>query len=132
YKAFGKSKERFSLIHADLRLANLLIRRNQISVIDFDDCGFGWYLFDVGASLSFIEHHDYVPDLIDAWLKGYRKVRECSQAEEKEIPNVMMMRRLQHIAWIGSMDNESKSECGEECRVDTDALALAYLEKMQK
>ena len=131
-EAFGKSKERFGLIHADLRLANLLIRRNQISVIDFDDCGFGWYLFDLGASLSFIEHHDDVPDLIDAWLKGYRKVRECSQAEEKEIPTFIMMRRLQLIAWIGSRDNETTAALGEQFTVDTDALALAYLEKMQK
>ena len=131
-EAFGKSKERFGLIHADLRLANLLISQNQISVIDFDDCGFGWYLFDLGASLSFIEHYDYIPDLINAWLKGYRKVRKCSQAEEKEIPTFIMMRRLQLIAWIGSRDNETTAAHGEQFTVDTDALALAYLEKMKE
>ena len=131
-EAFGKSKERFGLIHADLRLANLLVKQGQISVIDFDDCGFGWYLFDLGASLSFIEHYDCIPDLIDAWLKGYRKVRRCSQAEEKEIPTFIMMRRLQLIAWIGSRDNETTAALGEQFTVDTDALALAYLEKMQE
>ena len=42
-EAFGKDKTRFGLIHADLRLANLLIYGDEIKVIDFDDCGFGWF-----------------------------------------------------------------------------------------
>jgi Ser/Thr protein kinase RdoA (MazF antagonist) len=37
---YGKDKERFGLIHADLRLSNLLVEGNVIKVIDFDDCGF--------------------------------------------------------------------------------------------
>lgn len=40
-KAFGKSKERYGMIHSDLRMANLLIHDDQITVLDFDDCGMG-------------------------------------------------------------------------------------------
>lgn len=128
---FGKPKDRFGLIHADLRLANLLVSEDEISVIDFDDCGFGWYLFDLGTSLSFIEHHDYVPDLVDAWVKGYRKVRTLSEAEEREIPTFIMMRRLQLISWVGSRENETAEALGEQYTIDTDPLAIAYLEKMR-
>jgi Ser/Thr protein kinase RdoA (MazF antagonist) len=39
---YGEGSERFGLIHADLRLANLLIDdTGRIGVIDFDDCGLG-------------------------------------------------------------------------------------------
>jgi Ser/Thr protein kinase RdoA (MazF antagonist) len=36
---FGRSPERFGLIHADLRLANLIVDEPHLRVIDFDDCG---------------------------------------------------------------------------------------------
>ncbi len=39
---FGRSPERFGLIHADLRLANLLVEDGETKVIDFDDCGLSY------------------------------------------------------------------------------------------
>ncbi|EJL40206.1 aminoglycoside phosphotransferase [Brevibacillus agri] len=125
---FGKDANRFGLIHADLRNTNLLVLDEQVKVIDFDDSGFGWYLFDLASSLTFIEHKPYVPDLIQAWLKGYRKVRALSKEEELEIPTFIMMRRLQLIAWIGSRENETTRELGGEYTEQTDALARQYLE----
>lgn len=99
---FGKSKERYGLIHADLRLANLLTDGRGTSVIDFDDCGFGWYLYDFGAAVSFIEHYPQVPEMIDSWLRGYRTVLELPAEEEKEIWTFVLFRRLLLVAWIGS------------------------------
>ena len=37
--AFGTGPARYGLIHADIRLANLLVDDGRVSVIDFDDCG---------------------------------------------------------------------------------------------
>lgn len=125
---FGSASSKFGLIHADMRLANLLIEKDQIKVIDFDDCGFGWYLYDLATSLSFIEHKSYVPALISSWLKGYRKVRTLSAEEEAEIPTFIMMRRLQLISWIGSRDNETTRELGSTYTEQTDQLAKEYLE----
>jgi Ser/Thr protein kinase RdoA (MazF antagonist) len=105
--AFGQEPERFGLIHADLRLANLLVHEGQtgdrsLAVIDFDDCGWSWLLYDLGAALSFIEDDPHVPALIDAWVRGYRRVRLLPAADEAEIPTFVMMRRLLLVAWIGS------------------------------
>lgn len=128
-EAFGKGPERYGLIHGDLRLANLLVDGKTIKIIDFDDCGFGWYLYDLATALSFIEHKDYVPELVEKWVKGYRKVRPLSEEEEQEIPTFIMMRRLQLISWIGSRDNETSRAMGAQYSIDTDPLAKAYLEK---
>ncbi|PIC83115.1 serine kinase [Sporosarcina sp. P21c] len=130
---FGKGPEFFGLIHADLRHANLLIDNEKkiVQVIDFDDSGFGWYLYDLATSLSFIEHRSYVPKLIEAWLEGYREIRSLSAKEEKEIPTFIMMRRLQLIAWIGSRDNETAEELGAEYSVETDDLAVSYLKEFE-
>lgn len=126
---FGKGATRYGLIHSDLRLANLLVERDEIKVIDFDDCGYGWYLHDLGTALSFIEHKSYVPDLIASWVKGYRKVRNLSEEEEREIPTFIMLRRLQLVAWVGSRDNETSRELGEGFTADTVPLAKQYIER---
>ena len=100
--AYGKGAERFGLIHCDLRLANLLIDGNAVKVIDFDDCGFGWYMYDAATPVSFYEHEPQVPDLIESWKAGYRRVIALSREDEAEIPTFVMLRRLLLVAWIGS------------------------------
>lgn len=100
--AFGKAPDRFNLIHADMRLANLLVDGARTRLIDFDDCGWGWFLYDFAAAISFIEDDPRIPDLKAAWVNGYRSVREMSAEEEAEIDTFMMLRRMALLAWIGS------------------------------
>ncbi len=100
--AFGQSPSRFNLIHADMRLANILVHGEQIRLIDFDDCGFGWFLYDFAAAISFIEDDPRIPELKAAWLSGYRRIRDLSTAEEAEIDTFVMLRRMALLAWIGS------------------------------
>jgi len=100
--AYGKGADRFGLIHCDLRLANLLIDGKAVKVIDFDDCGFGWYMYDAATPVSFYEHEPQVPGLIESWKKGYRRVIDLSKEDEAEIPTFVMLRRLLLVAWIGS------------------------------
>ncbi|MEM6762617.1 MAG: phosphotransferase [Pseudomonadota bacterium] len=100
--AFGTGPERFGLIHADLRLANLLIDGDTINVIDFDDCGFGWFAFDFAAAISFFETDPSIPKLQAAWLDGYRTVAPFEEAAEAEMATFIMLRRLQLTAWIAS------------------------------
>jgi Ser/Thr protein kinase RdoA (MazF antagonist) len=101
-RAFGSGPERYGLVHADTRLANLLVNDGAVSVIDFDDAGFSWYLYDLGTSVSFFEHEPQVPGLVEAWLRGYRRAGELSAADEAEIWTFIMFRRLLLVAWIGS------------------------------
>jgi len=101
-RAFGSGPERYGLVHADTRLANLLVNDGSVSVIDFDDAGFSWYLYDLGTSVSFFEHEPQVPGLVDAWLRGYRRAAALPAADEAEIWTFIMFRRLLLVAWIGS------------------------------
>ncbi len=100
--AYGKAPERFNLIHADMRLANLLIGDTGTRLIDFDDCGYGWFMYDFAASISFIEDDPRIPGLRGAWIKGYRSVRTLSAEDEAEIDTFIMLRRMALLAWIGS------------------------------
>lgn len=99
---FGKGKERYGLIHADMRLANLLIEDETTTLIDFDDCGLGWFLYDFATGISFMEDHPQVAALRRAWVRGYRTVRSLSAEDEREIDTFVMLRRMALLAWIGS------------------------------
>lgn len=101
-QAFGKAPDRFNLIHADMRLANLLVDAGGTRLIDFDDCGMGWFLYDFAAAISFIEDDPRIPGLKSAWVRGYRSVRAMSAGEEAEIDTFVMLRRMALLAWIGS------------------------------
>ncbi|WP_432843034.1 phosphotransferase enzyme family protein [Dactylosporangium sp. CA-092794] len=127
---FGKGRDRYGLIHADLRLANLLVDDSDTFVIDFDDCGFGWFLYDLGSALSFLEHDPRAPELIAAWVDGYRAVRPMPGADEAEISTFVLMRRLLLVAWIGSHgDTDLALSTGAEFTAGTCALAESYLSK---
>ncbi len=128
--AFGQEPQRFGVIHADIRLANLLVDDNGTRVIDFDDCGLGWFMYDLGTALSFIEHRPDVPELVAAWVEGYRKVLDLSQADEDEIPTFIMLRRLLLVAWIGSHSaTDLAQDMGVPYTNGTVALAENYLGK---
>ena len=73
-----------------------------VSVIDFDDSGFSWFLYDVGTSVSFFVHQPHVPDLVASWLAGYRRVLSLPAEDQAEIWTFIMFRRLLLVAWIGS------------------------------
>jgi Ser/Thr protein kinase RdoA (MazF antagonist) len=99
-----------------------------VHVIDFDDCGFGWFLYDLGSSLSFVEHDPRVPELVDAWVTGYRRVAPLSVAEIAELPTFVMLRRLLLVAWIGShSDTDLARSMGAEYTAASCDLAEAYL-----
>jgi Ser/Thr protein kinase RdoA (MazF antagonist) len=127
---YGRGPDRFGLTHCDLRLANLLLAGREVKVLDFDDCGFGWYMYDAATPLSFYEHLPQAPDLIQHWLDGYRSVTLLSHAEEEEIPTFVMLRRLLLIAWIGSHQETALARSlGAEYTEQTVPLCSAYLKR---
>jgi Ser/Thr protein kinase RdoA (MazF antagonist) len=127
---FGKKPDRFGLIHADFRLANLLIHNGNTRVIDFDDCGIGWFLYDAGTAVSFFEHKPEVPALMEAWKEGYRRVRPLTKEEDDEIWTFILLRRMLLLAWMGShhetdlAKQEGPAYCAGSCE-----MAEAYLSR---
>lgn len=99
---YGEDEDRFGLVHADLRLANILFDEGDAYVIDFDDCGWSWFMYDLATCLTFIEDRPDVPSLVESWLDGYRTVAPLAPEAEGIIPTMIMLRRLLVLAWIGS------------------------------
>ena len=127
---FGEGPDRFGLIHADLRLANLLVEGDRLGIIDFDDCGFGWFGYDFAAAVSFFEHEPIITELEEAWIKGYRSVRPLSEEEAKMLPTFVMLRRLLLTAWIGShAETPTATEVAETYTAGTLSIADDFLSR---
>jgi Ser/Thr protein kinase RdoA (MazF antagonist) len=99
---YGTTSGTFGLIHADLRLANLMADTQGLWAIDFDDCGFGWWVYDLAASLSFIETDPRLPALIARWCDGYLRVAALRPDDLAMIPAFVFLRRVLLTAWLAS------------------------------
>ncbi len=127
--AYGTGPERFGLVHADLRAANLLLTPSrEICVIDFDDSGQSWFLYDLASALSFIETAPDVPQLIDCWIAGYERIAPLTPADRAMIPTFILLRRLLLVAWIGSHRTTAQAQAmGPAYTEETEALVRRYL-----
>jgi Ser/Thr protein kinase RdoA (MazF antagonist) len=99
---YGLGPTRYGLIHADMRLGNLLVEGRDVTLIDFDDCGLCWFAYDFAAAISFHETHKAVPALRAAWLESYQAVRPLDAEDIVAIDSMVMLRRMALLAWIGS------------------------------
>jgi Ser/Thr protein kinase RdoA (MazF antagonist) len=129
---FGSAPDRFGLVHADLRLANLMVNPGSagsgITVIDFDDCGWSWYLADLGAAVSFIEDTAAGERIIAEWLDGYFEAGSLPADHLALIPSFVMLRRINLTAWIAShADADAAAELGTDFAPNTARLAQRYL-----
>jgi Ser/Thr protein kinase RdoA (MazF antagonist) len=107
---YGTGPEAFGLVHADLRLANLLVNNDTVTVIDFDDCGFGWYFYDFGTAVSFMEDDPALPEWQDAWTSGYRTRLSLPAEHEAMLASFVLLRRLLLLAWMGSHSHSRESQ----------------------
>lgn len=125
---YGSAPELFGLIHADLRLTNLLVQGDQTRIIDFDDCGFSWLMHDLAAAMSFFEHDPNLGFWIENWLIGYVSEAEVSKRDVAMIPTFVTQRRIQLLAWMGTHQGVPQADCLGAIWVDqTVALCEQYL-----
>ena len=73
---YGKGKKVYGLIHADLDVMdNASYFNGEINPFDFDDCGFGYWIFDLGVVLAhhMLETPDTVDTMKEALIAGYEE-----------------------------------------------------------
>ena len=118
----------YGLIHADMRLANIIVANNEFTLIDFDDCGFSWFMYDFAASLSFLELHAESEDFKWSWVDGYRSINELSSDNIQILDSFVMLRRLALLAWVGShLESDEPKLLADNFAHDTAILAEQYL-----
>lgn len=107
FDALESDRDAFGVTHMDFILGNCFLRRGRagwnISVFDFDDCGLGYFLYDLCPLLGnlagypgAIAGNPAYPRLRDAFLAGYRSARPLNVRWEKYLPLLMAARNANH------------------------------------
>ena len=95
----GKKPNQFGLIHSDLSFGNVLFTTDEVLPIDFDDCGFGYYLYDLAVILAGPWERPGFQQRRAALLRGYRENCKLSDEHLDLIPIFMAMRASSLGQW---------------------------------
>lgn len=99
---FGIQPEVYGTIHADFTPENVLVSGENLIVIDFDDFGEGWYLFDLATPLFFFFDHPKYADFRAQLLEGYRAERRLSNDEESLLDLFLVARGYTYLGWAAT------------------------------
>jgi Ser/Thr protein kinase RdoA (MazF antagonist) len=102
------------IIHADLHGWNLMWHEDQLSIFDFDDCGYGVEAQDIAVALYYLD----TPEQDAALLDGYKSIRPLPVYSEKAMKAILLQRRLLLLNYLYETKNAEHKE-----------MLPAYLEK---
>ena len=89
------------LIHADMHGGNALWYEGSLSVIDFDDCGFGFPVQDLATALYYLD----TPEQDAAFRRGYESIAPVPQCSEKEMKMLFLQRRIVLLNYLYETSN---------------------------
>jgi Ser/Thr protein kinase RdoA (MazF antagonist) len=98
--ALPKSPGGYSMIHADFAAENIMVDGRDLRLIDFDDAGFGWHLFELVTALFFIQGERYFDRAQDALIEGYRKHRQLTDETLEMLPLFFVARGTTYLGWV--------------------------------
>jgi Ser/Thr protein kinase RdoA (MazF antagonist) len=125
---FGDGPDRYGLIHADFLPENLLVDQGSIQLIDFDDAGFGWHLFDVATSLFVLAGSPGFEAFLDAFVSGYRTKRQLPDEHLARLPLFFLLRGLTYLGWLHTRrETETAQELTPVMVATVSELAAGYL-----
>ncbi len=107
-----KFPHKMGLIHSDLHFGNLIRTKNDFVPIDFDDCGFGFFAYDLAISMLSLENNLNKPlrqlnQFKEQLIEGYCKNSTWTKDEEEVLKYLYHARRLSGIGWLNSRaDNQ--------------------------
>jgi Ser/Thr protein kinase RdoA (MazF antagonist) len=99
----GHDAAQFGIIHADFILMNCQFSHGRVQVLDFDDCGFGYFLYDMCPLLGNLQNSAQYATLLRAFLAGYRSVRPLDPEHEAHIDLLIAARHATTILWAAGM-----------------------------
>ena len=102
------------IIHADFHGWNLMWHEGQLSIFDFDDCGYGVEAQDIAVALYYLD----TPDQDAALLDGYKSIRPLPTYSDNAMKALLLQRRLLLLNYLFETKNAEHKE-----------MLPAYLEK---
>ena len=128
-EGMGKGPDAYGLIHADMYPENVLFKGDEAYLIDFEDCGFGYWLWDIAIALCLWPWTEEWCWMRDAFLEGYAQVRALPASQLQHLDLFMATQYATMVLWASLFirgDPARRAE-HEEWRERDGAKLLRYL-----
>ncbi len=105
FDSLPKDRESYGLIHQDAHGGNFFVHNGQLTLFDFDDCVYGWFIYDI-AMVFFYElmwktdDRAAVETFCNAFLAGYRRENQLAPQWLAAIPYFLKLREIDLYALI--------------------------------
>ena len=107
---YGERPDNFSLIHADLHPDNIVYDGESLALIDFDDSGYGWHMYEIASALIEYRFAPGFGALRDALLEGYREHRPLAAQDADMLPAFLLIRGMAIMGWFHQRPEHAGSD----------------------
>ena len=108
--AYGERTDNFSLIHADLHPDNIVYDGECLALIDFDDSGYGWHMYEFASALIEYRFAPGFGAVRDALLEGYREHRPLAAQDADMLPAFLLIRGMAIMGWYHQRPEHAGSD----------------------
>jgi Ser/Thr protein kinase RdoA (MazF antagonist) len=90
----------YGLIHADFVRQNILVSGTEVRIIDFDDSGFGFRMYDFATALVKNRAEPHYEAIKTSLFSGYRSLRALSARDEQSLDLFLALRDFAYLGWM--------------------------------
>ena len=129
-EALGKGPDAYGMVHADMYPENVLFKAGEVLPIDFEDCGFGYWLWDIAVALSEQPWTDDWYRQRDALLAGYDQIHTLPGSQIEHLDLFLAAQYATGVLWASQFmqDDPARRTQHEAWRDESGAMLLRYFE----
>lgn len=130
-ETLGKGPGAFGLIHADLYPENVLYKGERACPIDFEDCGFGYWMWDIAVALCKWAWDKDWERMRDAFYAGYSRIRSLPAAQWAQLDLFVAAQFATMVLWSSAFLKHDPKRAAEyePWRNNNGNLLLRYFER---
>lgn len=96
-----RTRDTFGLIHADFHSGNYVLHGNDVRIIDFDRCGFGFYVYDLALALMELNEHQQ-----RIFVQGYERVTTLPWGYATHMPLFVCLAYVDNLGFLAAQVEE--------------------------
>jgi Ser/Thr protein kinase RdoA (MazF antagonist) len=102
-ESIGKGADAYGMIHADLYPENVLFKAGKAFPIDFEDCGYGYWMWDIAIALSEWAWGKDWERMRDAFWEGYTQIRTLPKTQWTQLDLFVATQFATMVLWSSAL-----------------------------